>query len=223
MMHAHVHGARHRAQSGHHALRAARIVSLKEIAALIAASALTPTGRSGRCTCSSGWRRPKRPSTTCRSTQVHLHEVGALDSIIDIVGAVYGWSGSASTDVVASPLNVGGGTVQVRARRRSRCPRRRRRGCSTGVPVYAGAVSDRAGDADRRAARHRLRATRSARCRRCASTAIGYGAGDRDSKDTRTCCACSSADAPMRQPTPSACREDRVRDRRHEPAAVRRR
>ena len=43
--------------------------------------------------------------------KVHLHEVGALDSIIDIVGAVFGSNGSASTTSSSSPLNVGGGTV----------------------------------------------------------------------------------------------------------------
>jgi len=43
--------------------------------------------------------------------KVHLHEVGALDSIIDIVGAVYGFEWLGIDDVEASPLNVGGGMV----------------------------------------------------------------------------------------------------------------
>jgi len=45
--------------------------------------------------------------------QVHLHEVGAIDSIIDIVGTVYAMETFNVDEVIASPLNVGSGTVRV--------------------------------------------------------------------------------------------------------------
>jgi uncharacterized protein (TIGR00299 family) protein len=43
--------------------------------------------------------------------QVHLHEVGALDSIIDIVGTVFAIESLAVDRIISSPLNVGSGTV----------------------------------------------------------------------------------------------------------------
>ncbi len=43
--------------------------------------------------------------------QVHLHEVGALDSIIDIVGVVFALEWVGADRIVCSPLNVGGGMV----------------------------------------------------------------------------------------------------------------
>jgi hypothetical protein len=44
--------------------------------------------------------------------QVHLHEVGALDSIIDIVGAVFALEWARVDRIVCSPLNVGSGMVE---------------------------------------------------------------------------------------------------------------
>src|SRR5204862_8019725 len=43
--------------------------------------------------------------------KIHLHEVGALDSIIDIVGAVFALEWFNADRIVSSPLNVGGGMV----------------------------------------------------------------------------------------------------------------
>lgn len=44
---------------------------------------------------------------------VHLHEVGATDSIIDIVGCVFAMEWFGLDEIVASPLNVGGGQVTI--------------------------------------------------------------------------------------------------------------
>jgi uncharacterized protein (TIGR00299 family) protein len=43
---------------------------------------------------------------------VHFHEVGAVDAMVDIICAAVGAEALAVDEIVCSPLNVGGGTVQ---------------------------------------------------------------------------------------------------------------
>jgi uncharacterized protein (TIGR00299 family) protein len=71
--------------------------------------------------------------------KVHLHEVGALDSIIDIVGIVFAMEWVGADQVVCSPLNVGGGMVQS-AHGLFPVPAPATLKILGGAPVYAGAV-----------------------------------------------------------------------------------
>lgn len=46
-------------------------------------------------------------------TEVHFHEIGAIDSIIDIVGTCVGLEFLDISELTCSPVNVGGGSVQA--------------------------------------------------------------------------------------------------------------
>ena len=113
--------------------------------------------------------------------KVHLHEVGALDSIIDIVGAVYGFDWFGIDDIVSSPLNVGGGTVHC-AHGDFPVPAPATARLLAGVPVYGTGTSELVTPTGALLVTGYARSYGDLPVMRI--KAIGYGAGDRDPKGT---------------------------------------
>ncbi len=90
--------------------------TLTEIDALIDRSALSAAGKSKAKELFQQLGVAEAAIHGTTLDKVHLHEVGALDSIIDIVGAVYAIESLGVDRVVASPLNVGSGSDPLGAR-----------------------------------------------------------------------------------------------------------
>jgi uncharacterized protein (TIGR00299 family) protein len=85
--------------------------TLADINRLIDGSALSRTGRDRAKELFARLGEAEAEIHGTSLEQVHLHEVGALDSIIDIVGTVFAMETIGAERVVASPLNVGSGSV----------------------------------------------------------------------------------------------------------------
>jgi uncharacterized protein (TIGR00299 family) protein len=190
--HAHAHGHPHHHQ-GHGADQPAQSHrhqhahqhvhrTLAEITALIDESALSPAGkaRAADLFLQLGAAEAAIHGTTLE--EVHLHEVGALDSIIDIVGAVYALEWLAVDRVMASPLNVGSGSIRS-AHGVYPVPAPATLRLLQGVPIYSGPQQA-----------EMVTPTGALIVKSYASefgaipaikvNAIGYGAGSRDLPDT---------------------------------------
>ena len=132
--HDHHHHGHHRHEQHHHDHH-----SLKEIAAAIERSALS---RDGKDRAIQLFRRLADAEAAVHDVpveQIHLHEVGALDSIVDIAGAVFALDWLGASNIVSSPVNVGSGLVQC-AHGTFPVPAPATARLLEGVPVYAGAV-----------------------------------------------------------------------------------
>jgi pyridinium-3,5-bisthiocarboxylic acid mononucleotide nickel chelatase len=87
--------------------------SLADIYRLIDGSALSRTGKDRAKELFGRLGEAEAAIHGTSLDQVHLHEVGALDSIIDIVGTVFAMETLGADRIVSSPLNVGSGTVRT--------------------------------------------------------------------------------------------------------------
>jgi len=106
--HAHPHTETHSHEAAHHHSHR----RLSEIFHLIDGSALSASGKDRAKTLFERLGRAEAEIHGTSMDLVHLHEVGALDSIIDIVGAVHALEWLKPARIVSSPLNVGSGTIR---------------------------------------------------------------------------------------------------------------
>ena len=128
--HSHTHGRTH-SHSHHHEHR-----TLSEIAWLIDRSGLSADGKTRAKALFQRIGEAEAAIHNMPVENVHLHEVAALDSIIDIVGAVFALEWFGADEIVSSPVNVGGGTVQI-SHGTFPVPAPATLRLLTGVPVYS--------------------------------------------------------------------------------------
>ena len=86
---------------------------LKHIYGAIERSALSEAGRARATRMFQRLAEAEAAIHGSTMEQVHLHEVGSVDSIIDIVGTVAAMEWMSAGRVVVSPVNVGGGMVRT--------------------------------------------------------------------------------------------------------------
>jgi pyridinium-3,5-bisthiocarboxylic acid mononucleotide nickel chelatase len=110
--------------------------------------------------------------------EVHFHEVGAVDAMVDIVCAAVGAEALAVDEIVCSPLNVGGGTVKC-AHGTFPVPAPATLELLQGAPVYSSGI-DVELVTPTGAAIVRTLATRFGSFPAMKVQKIGYGAGTRD-------------------------------------------
>jgi pyridinium-3,5-bisthiocarboxylic acid mononucleotide nickel chelatase len=102
--HHHDHDHEHEEDQGHR--------TLEEILALVARSNLSTASRDRAAALFRRLAEAEAEIHGISVDRVHLHEVGALDSIIDIVGGVFAIDWFGADEIAASSLNVGSGMVR---------------------------------------------------------------------------------------------------------------
>jgi len=133
--HHHGHDHHHHHDHGHHHHGHSR--NLPEILGLIGASGLGPVvqERASRLFLRLGEAEAKAHGMPL--DRVHFHEVGAVDSIVDLVGAAAAVEFLAPERITASPVNVGSGRVKT-AHGELSVPAPATAELLKGIPIYGG-------------------------------------------------------------------------------------
>jgi uncharacterized protein (TIGR00299 family) protein len=105
--HSHDHGHSHDHSHGEHHHR-----TFSDIRAAIQGSELSVAAKADAIACFHALAKAEGAVHGIDPETVHFHEVGAIDSIIDMVGAAICWDLLKVDRVVCTTLEVGGGTVQ---------------------------------------------------------------------------------------------------------------
>ena len=175
--HAHEHGHEH-----HHAPEATghqgRNRGLKEIREIITAAKISPPAKETALRIFDNLGAAEAKIHDVSLADVHFHEVGAVDAMVDIVCAAVGVEALGVDDWVCSPLNVGGGTV-VCAHGTFPVPAPATVELLTGAPVYSSGLQAElvtpTGAAIAKTLMNRFAAFPQMKI-----SASGYGAGTRD-------------------------------------------
>jgi pyridinium-3,5-bisthiocarboxylic acid mononucleotide nickel chelatase len=108
--HVHDHFAKSMAESEHKHSHAHR--GLGEIRKIISQSSISDSANKTAIAIFEALGAAEAKIHNVPVEQVHFHEVGAVDAIVDIVCAAVGAEALGVDETVCSPLNVGGGSVQ---------------------------------------------------------------------------------------------------------------
>jgi pyridinium-3,5-bisthiocarboxylic acid mononucleotide nickel chelatase len=103
--HEHSHGSEHSHDHSHGR-------GLTEIRNIISAAAISETAKKSSIAIFEALGAAEGKIHNMPAEEVHFHEVGAVDAMVDIVCAAVGAEALGVEEIVCSPLNVGGGTVQ---------------------------------------------------------------------------------------------------------------
>ena len=104
-----------------------------------------------RSRCSAAWRQSESRMHATTIEKVHFHEVGAVDSICDIVGACFCLDNLGVEAIHCGPINVGSGTVRTEHGILP-IPAPATADLLNGIPVYSRGPEMEIDDADRRGA-----------------------------------------------------------------------